>query len=795
MHSSILLVGPRVVHLTALFERRKIHVHAAETGVDGVTLLNAHKPHVVIVELNLGDLTATEFLMSARPSHPRTSFLLLDEASKAGAIVKTMQIGVDGFLPAPPDEDRIFFEVDRQLHRLRPQPDNGTILEQRGEDERVVELQLQVDMMAQELAANREQREKIDAVLTPLVGELDAATALRLKERLGYADVVEAEVNTLKRGMSQLTDQRDRLQSELKTARANAADYDKAAIAAALDDLQGQVMRLNAELGEARSDHASSLLALEEQHEQSLQETRTRLHAEAAVQMVRESQRLDEAERLLAEVAQARDAYAGRVAGLEQQVRGAEGVLERERLSAQERQRTLEAQHAIEREQLSRALEQAVSAVAQAKTELGGAQSTLSDRVLELEELSVKVEYLEGAIAEARRDADAAHEQAMEQAQAQVAELEAAHKRERLRLVEEKQLSMGDGQEAKQREAELAAQLAVAHEEAHARQATLLSTQQRLTASEAEAAGLRGRVDALEQQLTLALDKHRALETLQQSSQRAHEEKDQEHQRRLLEQGTELQRLRSLHDDSQQRASQMAATLSDAADRLSALELERSELQNALAEAEHERQSLRQELQQKDSAVGERLAEREQAWQQAFAELQEQLSILSVERGRAVEERDDLRAELRAVHDDQVESDRELDATKKMLFDAKAQLERGGGLVSNQGDELSRLSSELLLVRESLSLAVGERDAVKQQLAEAQARTVGQPMSSTAATTALLDTVRNLVDAIEPLRWGLGGAIEYFSGIDVKDANVGTHVRNLKLLQATLVRLGNEAPR
>src|SRR5690349_19086769 len=118
----ILLVGPRVIHLKPFFERRRYSVTAVQKGVEGMSALDAEPRDIVILELNLGDLTATEFLMAARQAHADASFLLLDDASKAGQIVKALQAGLDGYLPTPPDEDRLFFEVERHL---RHAVDNG----------------------------------------------------------------------------------------------------------------------------------------------------------------------------------------------------------------------------------------------------------------------------------------------------------------------------------------------------------------------------------------------------------------------------------------------------------------------------------------------------------------------------------------------------------------------------------------------------------------------------------------------------------------------------------------------
>ena len=114
----VLLVGPRIVHLRGAFEKRGYPVVAAPKGVEGMAHLDTDPCDLVILELNLGDLTATEFLMAARQGHPRSIFILIDEAARAGQIVKALQAGLDGYLATPPDDTGIPVEEDRRKVRV-----------------------------------------------------------------------------------------------------------------------------------------------------------------------------------------------------------------------------------------------------------------------------------------------------------------------------------------------------------------------------------------------------------------------------------------------------------------------------------------------------------------------------------------------------------------------------------------------------------------------------------------------------------------------------------------------------
>ena len=213
---SILLVGPRVVHLRPFFERRRYRVAAVNKGVDGMAALDTGQHHIVLLELNLGDLTATEFLMAARQAHADVTFLLIDDQSKAGQIVKAMQAGLDGYLATPPDEDRLFFEVERHLAfrsadspitgpttQIGIRPDVTELQSQLASREgALVELGAQAELLQAEVTRLRDANRRwlgVEAALASVTnGPLDETNARRVKERLALASVSETEVTALR---------------------------------------------------------------------------------------------------------------------------------------------------------------------------------------------------------------------------------------------------------------------------------------------------------------------------------------------------------------------------------------------------------------------------------------------------------------------------------------------------------------------------------------------------------------------------------------------------------------------
>ncbi len=111
----VLLIGPRVAHLAPYFDRRGFAVVACADGADAVEALEESSRHLVCLELNLGTYAAADFLALARGIQPDARYLLLDDPTKAGLILKALRAGADAYVATPPDEDELFLEVERLL--------------------------------------------------------------------------------------------------------------------------------------------------------------------------------------------------------------------------------------------------------------------------------------------------------------------------------------------------------------------------------------------------------------------------------------------------------------------------------------------------------------------------------------------------------------------------------------------------------------------------------------------------------------------------------------------------------
>lgn len=109
----VLLVGPRVAQLQPHFEVRGYRCDAFVDGGPALLALSSRRRDLIVLELSLGDQGATDFVDAARASAPHAAYLLLDDASRAGQIVKALQAGVTHYMPTPPDEHRLFANAER----------------------------------------------------------------------------------------------------------------------------------------------------------------------------------------------------------------------------------------------------------------------------------------------------------------------------------------------------------------------------------------------------------------------------------------------------------------------------------------------------------------------------------------------------------------------------------------------------------------------------------------------------------------------------------------------------------
>ena len=889
----VLLVGPGVVHLRTVFEKRRYRVVTADNGVEGMELLGAGPRDVIVLELNLGDLTATEFLMAVREGHPRAIFFLLDESTKAGQIIKALQAGLDGYLATPPDEDRLFYEVERHLLRGAPPLPGGLTMS--GFEEQSVQTTVQsmaeIDALADALADRESQVVDLQDQLTQaqnsllplrndtrrleeiqeafgglLDGPLDAQRALHLKEQVVMAQFAGLEVGALRSEARSAGDAKVRLQaeldaclSELRQARSDAAAIpeDKST---QFEELQGALLATQGRVADAqvaaaaatealsvsKDEHAEALVELEtlkaviaqrettvarleamaatgsanvaaERHADkvalaaergSQQEALVALRAafqgeQAAAKATAAAAKIsvdDEILRLRLEAQQAKDEGARR----EQEVKQAKAEVndEKTRAAQEEFRRPAREQAAVqaalskEGARLQKVHDDAMTnaavgvaddvakQLAAERVRLGAitqaAVERATDSDLQLEEAKMRIEYLE-AQAETVRSASIERAKRVQfETDKRVKDIELNFKKEKLRLVDEKQHAASGSQEAALRIERFASEnmaLKKQHTDLLADKVggddAIKAAEQR--AAVADAAAVRAREEATEaaRRFNDVADGQIRLEAAMGAVQ-AHA--------RNLEAEVDLERgraaaavavaagipdLQAAHEramahHAQDHARSMEAVRGDHAVALgqaqSAMDTEVSALRAYLAE---ERQGLEGEM----TRVRRDAQAAHAHFSQVVAHLQHRLDELEP----SVGERNDPRTRVGSTQ-------------------AEGQIVKPEFFL-----QLQLRQQELESWREQLVIAQSMRsNAVPSEQGELLRVRTAEIEGNSAAHSSVLANLRSLLDAIEPLLQGRSSAIDYVNPLDGNDQSMGFHAKNLRVLLAKLTGLAAE---
>lgn len=875
----VLLVGPRVVALHEMFERRGYATATASTGVDGMSALTGARFDLVVLELDLVDLTATELMMAARQGAPRTAFVLVDEPARATHVVKAWQAGMDGFIAAPAEEDRLFSEIERHVTRTVPRsPDDvsgfeddspqtqmTTIEGSRGGDPDVrAQLELAQEGLASLAAENSRMTAElrrlaaVESVLAQqLEGPLDANEAKRLRERLATARAAELEAQSLRSEAQRLraaADERDEhlatMSGELRAARAavnGQGDFetrtdggDRGVLEQRLADLEQELNRRQRRAVELEATVAAAKIALasaDQKTEAAIVEARGAANAERDA-AVAKAAALDEQLGLLqaeldrlggvmsrseAAAAQAklaaerarddlaeqhaqaiRDAIAAERARVERErglaleqatiaaTRAAEEkhrvaldraiAVERERLATREQAAVLEAKalarSEVEADVNGRAEQRIATAVEEARVQRERAQ----DIELQLEEARTRIEFLELDASRVEKEADE-----------RVAAAELSFKREKLRLVEEKQAAASGSQEAVLRMDALREETLAARrlaEEADARVEAMRTEVVAATRHVEEANARTGAAEAAVVDVMIARDAALDEARVQQDARERETVRAEallESTRRLEDTIVGLQAQLREVEKREEAALAVAAAAAAAAATAEADSERRLAAAVLSTRAEHEAQMkiVDDELADAKAAAAMAIA-RAEACARELADANGERSALALRVTTQAQEAEARSQQERARAEQESAAAAASLATMAAAHNATAQLEREANDLRGQ---LAAATDRITAQQVALdAAAIHEADVTRMagELDELRRRLVG---SEGHAPSSSMATVRAVVDAVEPMRWGLGSAIDYFSPFEANDPVLAGHIRHLRLLSAALSRL------
>ena len=98
---------------TVLLEERGFLVEAAETGAEGVARARAFLPDIVLLDMNLPDMTGLETLTRIKANLPETDVVIITAFGTIRNAVEATKLGAYAYLEKPVDNDELLLTISR----------------------------------------------------------------------------------------------------------------------------------------------------------------------------------------------------------------------------------------------------------------------------------------------------------------------------------------------------------------------------------------------------------------------------------------------------------------------------------------------------------------------------------------------------------------------------------------------------------------------------------------------------------------------------------------------------------
>lgn len=110
-----MLVGAKVSRLLPFLQSRGFIAEAFARGGEAQARLRTAPCHVLILELELGDMLGVELGRAARQDRQAGAVMLMDDPAKSGMVVSALARGLETFVPIPPDESAFLERIELLL--------------------------------------------------------------------------------------------------------------------------------------------------------------------------------------------------------------------------------------------------------------------------------------------------------------------------------------------------------------------------------------------------------------------------------------------------------------------------------------------------------------------------------------------------------------------------------------------------------------------------------------------------------------------------------------------------------
>ena len=104
-----------VEEVKGYFEEEGFEVHTADTGKDGLRILEQERPHLVLLDMKLPDMSGLQILKAAKTQYPEMKVIVNTGYVDQQAIDEAERLGRDCFLQKPFNLERLHEEITRLI--------------------------------------------------------------------------------------------------------------------------------------------------------------------------------------------------------------------------------------------------------------------------------------------------------------------------------------------------------------------------------------------------------------------------------------------------------------------------------------------------------------------------------------------------------------------------------------------------------------------------------------------------------------------------------------------------------
>ena len=104
-----------VEEVKTFFEEEGYKVYAADSGEDGIEIIQKVKPHLLLIDIKLPDISGLRVIEVCKQVSPKTKIAVITGYVDQNLIDEAEKLGRDAFLSKPFDLETLKKEVERLL--------------------------------------------------------------------------------------------------------------------------------------------------------------------------------------------------------------------------------------------------------------------------------------------------------------------------------------------------------------------------------------------------------------------------------------------------------------------------------------------------------------------------------------------------------------------------------------------------------------------------------------------------------------------------------------------------------